>query len=110
MRDIAFISGCGKRNRVVVRCGHVYYVGCFIGTKEEVIEAIKEGYYGEDREAYIAKIEALETMKLEDFTDVTAYGDYAIHWAKRYGHAHVISYLRSKGARERDNISKSLRT
>jgi len=58
----AAIFNCGKNNRTILPYNHptkgrVISLGCFIGTKDEAIKAVKEKYSGQDALDYITKIE-----------------------------------------------------
>jgi hypothetical protein len=60
------VKDCGNLLRVIYRVNTLCKAGCFIGTKEELIEAIHKKYdYIKDREAYIAKVEELYSSSQE---------------------------------------------
>ena len=55
------VQGCGDKNRTIAAYNHatrgrVVSLGCFIGTEEECIEAIKREYSGKSAADYIAKV------------------------------------------------------
>lgn len=60
------VENCGSSKRTVYKGifknKTLYFAGCFVGTYEEIIEAIKAKYKGKARRDYIAKINKLRDM------------------------------------------------
>ena len=59
---------CGRENRVIylnLKDKNLIRIGCFKGTKEEAIRAIREKYTGDERDEYITKVE--ECFAMWDF-------------------------------------------
>ena len=58
-----FATNCGDNDRVITLSNSIYTIGCFRGTKEEAVKAIEEKYTGEDKIAYVKKLNDCEDME-----------------------------------------------
>ncbi|RKX25339.1 MAG: hypothetical protein DRP47_09960, partial [Candidatus Zixiibacteriota bacterium] len=96
------VTGCGDEDRVAYRYRDICYVGCFNGTRSEVIEAIKKKYDNIAKKAYISKINELYdtniTSHIDRGVDIAADDNYATKSASKNGHLDVVKYLVEHGA------------
>jgi len=102
LKDFNMVTGCGDRDRVIARYKNKCYIGCFTGTKEEAIKAIKNKYRGSARDAYITKINELYDTDITSYKerdiDITADDNCAVIQASSNGNLNVVKYLVSQGA------------
>ena len=100
LQDFNMVTNCGDKNRVVIRYGEIYHIGCFKGTYEEAVDAISKKYTGDNRDSYVCKLDSIRYTSISDnqSVDVTAYFNYAIRQASENGYLEVVKYLVSQGA------------
>jgi len=135
--DFNIVTECGDKNRTIVRYHDTCYIGCFTGTYDEAVEAIKNSYIGDSCVEYIKKLDMLYSNSISDDMvpaknsgtliwasvngyldavkwlvahgmDVTAENNYALKRASGNGHLEVVKYLIANGADVRANDNYAL--
>ena len=69
---IKIVHNCGNHNRYIYRLietPDIIHIGCFRGTQQEAIDAIRRNYDGEDRDEYISKVN--ECFDVNDYNFVS---------------------------------------
>ena len=61
-----FAINCGKSKRIIFLENNIYTIGCFKGTYEEAVKAIRKKYKGKEADDYIQKLDDCKSMKWAD--------------------------------------------